>query len=130
MVCGSGVPVCNVTGMLTPGTTCGVARVCQSDAGCIGCIEDAGCSTGMACIAGALRCATGEPRCAPTGALALGTPCGASQVCNGTGGCVGCAQGTQCQPADPCRAGIQNCSGDAGITLRSENGRSAGQARS
>ncbi|MBL8949805.1 MAG: hypothetical protein JNK82_03450, partial [Myxococcaceae bacterium] len=56
-------------------------------------------------------CGTGSPVCSDgTADAPAGTSCGASQVCNGSGGCVACTAGSTCTTnPSPCRQGVTSC---------------------
>jgi len=109
--CATGTSTCTDTGIdVTNGTSCGAGMLCESG-GCIACVAGASCTpTSNACHAGAIDCSTSPPSCTDTGMNAPnGTACGADFCINGA--CSPCAQGTSCQPANPCHNGTFECTG-------------------
>ena len=115
--CSSGAPVCAVTGNVADGTSCGTGLYCNGGA-CAACKVGAACApTANPCHVGMITaCTGGAARCTDqTTAASAGTSCtaagGASGVCNGSGSCVACSAGTQCNPdGNMCSTGVLSCS--------------------
>lgn len=108
--CATGREVCTDLGSaLSNGTACGASQVCASGA-CVACAAGSACTPASACHAGAIACSTGAPVCIDQNTnLTAGTSCGANQVCDGGGACIGCQTGVACAPANRCHAGAVTC---------------------
>lgn len=110
--CASGTSVCANGAALANGTACGSNQVCNAGA-CTTCASGDACTTqpDTLCHLGMHDCSTGTQQCINGAALANGTSCGTSQVCN-AGSCVGCVAGDACttQPDVLCHLGVHDCS--------------------
>lgn len=106
MNCAAG-PACEETGDVADGTSCGAEQVCSAGE-CVACVEDAACDPGVACKSGQQSCING-PVCEVDGNLEAGTSCGTDKVCDAGGICAACVQDAECEPADDCHVGKQDC---------------------
>jgi sugar lactone lactonase YvrE len=108
--CATGRPVCADLGSARPnGRACGKDQVCFAG-GCNACAAGQDCAPANPCHVGAIGCASGQPACVDQQVnQAPGASCGTGQVCDGLGGCISCAQGQPCVPANPCHAGALGC---------------------
>jgi len=74
------------------------------------CVAGASCNP-SSCTVGTLSCTAGTSVCSMSGNVAMGTSCGASSVCNGSGTCVACAEGATCgTPPNQCEVALTSCS--------------------
>ncbi len=114
--CATGREICTDLGTaLSNGTGCGANQVCANGA-CVACATGSSCTPANACHAGSIACTTGAPVCIDQSTnLTAGTSCGANQVCDGAGGCVGCQVGLACAPANLCHAGSLTCNTGAPV---------------
>ena len=128
--CASGVPTCgDSSANVSPGTACGSALVCNSAGTCVSCSAGQPCTGNPnACKVGVTSCATGAQTCVDSSVdVAAGTSCGAGSVCNGSGGCVGCAAGSPCATnPNPCKVGVTSCATGASTCVDSATNRTAG----
>lgn len=99
------------------GTACGTNQVCSGGGTCVACTANQPCTGNPSvCRRGLTSCTTGAQTCANSTALDAGTPCGANQVCNAAGTCIGCTAGAPCTTnPSPCRVGAISCSTGAGV---------------
>jgi hypothetical protein len=87
----------------------------HSDAGGDGgpaCSPNVSCLSANGCWQGLTNCSTGASQCQLAQAVAHGTQCGSTSVCDGDGGCRPCQAGTTCA-GDPCAGGcdaLASCS--------------------
>jgi hypothetical protein len=107
--CSTGAPVCNDTGALADGASCGTNQVCRAGA-CGTCVASASCTPLNPCDSGVTECSTGSQLCRDTGlALADGTGCGSGLYC-AFGACGACQPGRSCTPPGfPCHSGTTSC---------------------
>ena len=104
---------CESTAALaTPGTSCGLDKVCSADGKCVACAAGQACASTDACGVATIACASGAPVCTRTGNALDGASCDptdAQKMCR-SGTCVTCQAGASCQPsANLCHAGTMNC---------------------
>ncbi|MCC6337175.1 MAG: hypothetical protein IT380_24675 [Myxococcales bacterium] len=96
--------------------------VCNGDGGCVACDAGEDCSTNAnACVRGVVSCTTGSPVCLDsTSRFDAGHPCGAGQMCDGAGTCVGCGAGQACSGnPNRCLVGLTSCAGGAPVCVDS-----------
>ncbi|MBL8680845.1 MAG: hypothetical protein JNK05_16820 [Myxococcales bacterium] len=107
---------CSVSGNVARNTPCATG-FCNGTGACVAatCTAGAMCAPpGLPCRTGTVTCPTGplgSASCTATGNAATATPCGGSNVCNGSGACVTppCVAGASCTPTNPCLSGTTSC---------------------
>lgn len=131
--CATGVSTCVDGSPRAGGTTCGTNQVCNGAGACVACTAGNVCFTNAnaACANGVTACGTGTQQCVDSTPKAAGTSCGLNQVCNGSGGCIGCSAGNVCStnPDPGCWVGAVSCTTGAPVCLndtRRPNGTSCG----
>ena len=108
--CTTGASTCANATDVQNGTACGTNMVCSSGQ-CTACTANAACSPNSnVCLLGYVDCSSGSAVCTQNGLASAGTPCGASQVCDGNGNCGACTTGTSCNPSgNVCMTGTTSC---------------------
>lgn len=115
--CGTGAPVCGVSGNAAAGTPC-AGGVCLGGS-CNPCSAGASCDPGVTCKSGSIGCGTGTPVCSVSGNASNGTSCSGGACLNGS--CNPCNAGASCDPGVTCKVGTISCATGSPVCTVSGN---------